>query len=111
MKLLKVFCLKLALKEVRQLPLRKRRLPGKMANEEEDRERLLQIIRDHTKRSDEHEDEFCWNWENSVRTDGYPQGSLNGRHVAFHRETAKAFIGQIDGKLVHHECRNRRCLN
>jgi hypothetical protein len=56
----------------------------------------------------------CWEWTGCVNREGYPLFHLRGQPVLAHRlsfaifRTADARPGR---HLIHHRCRNPRCLN
>lgn len=59
------------------------------------------------------EETGCWNWLGYINKSGYgmfAQGQ--GRWGLAHRWTYKTFKGQlIDGLVMDHLCRNRKCVN
>ena len=53
----------------------------------------------------------CWEWQASVRANGYGQFNLNGAKKA-HRVSYALLVGDIPNSLqLDHLCRNRRCVN
>lgn len=55
------------------------------------------------------EDE-CWNWRAGVRTDGYGQFTMSGKHWAAHRLAYTLARGDVPyGIQVLHTCDNNRC--
>lgn len=53
----------------------------------------------------------CWNWIGAVGQHGYGVFSVNSTPYLAHRFSGKLFFGDIDGKEIHHKCKNRRCVN
>lgn len=53
----------------------------------------------------------CWVWAGAVDKSGYPRWS-NGQKVKAHRASYERHKGPIPaGYHIHHECRNRLCIN
>ena len=70
------------------------------------RTRLMQSL-EQTENSD-----ICWEWQGTIRSDGYGFMSVNSRHVMAHRLSYETFVGPIPAGLqIDHLCRNRRCVN
>ncbi len=53
----------------------------------------------------------CWIWSGHTQTEGYGQFKVNYRQVLVHRFSYGFFFKLIQGFVVHHICRNRRCVN
>ena len=54
----------------------------------------------------------CWVYKGSVKYDGYPSFSLNGKSVGGHRFCYMVFHGPIaEDLVVRHRCDNPRCVN
>lgn len=54
----------------------------------------------------------CWLWTGSVRQDGYPQVSFNGRVRPAHRVSWQLENGPVPvGLFVLHKCNNPNCVN
>lgn len=54
----------------------------------------------------------CWIWQNAVSNNGYPVGGFGGRTNSVYRIVWESVNGAIsDGLELHHECRERRCVN
>jgi hypothetical protein len=54
----------------------------------------------------------CWQWTACLMTTGYGYASFRGRNRSAHRLFFELFVGPIPkGKVVHHRCRNKRCVN
>lgn len=54
----------------------------------------------------------CWIYKGSVKYDGYPSFSLNGKSVGGHRFCYTVFHGPIpEDMVVRHRCDNPRCVN
>lgn len=58
-------------------------------------------------------DGACWRWNGAISNVGYGMFALAHRkNVSAHRFAYQAFVGEItEGLNVHHECRNRWCVN
>lgn len=64
------------------------------------------------------EEAGCWIWEGSVGTHGYGMfGCFSHLHrkadvsCLAHVSAFRLFVGPIpDGKEIHHECRNKKCV-
>jgi hypothetical protein len=53
----------------------------------------------------------CWSWT-GAKIKGYPHATHNGRSVLIHRFSYSIYVGKIKpGLVVHHECRNKSCVN
>jgi len=54
----------------------------------------------------------CWNWNAAMRPNGYGQFSVNKYPHKSHRISYILTYGEIpDGKVICHNCANRRCVN
>lgn len=52
----------------------------------------------------------CWEWQGSLRGDGYGQFYAHGKHRAVHRYAH--FISTLEWPpVVRHKCDNRKCCN
>ncbi len=52
----------------------------------------------------------CWEWQGSIRGDGYGQFYAHGKHRAVHRYSH--FIATLEWPpVVRHKCDNRKCVN
>lgn len=57
-------------------------------------------------------DDGCWYWLACIATHGYGLFCGPEKLVLAHRFSYESFVGKIPKKLVvHHKCRNRRCVN
>lgn len=56
--------------------------------------------------------EGCWLWTKTLNTQGYGRFNVGGKHVSAHR-LSLVMNGRplIDGLVVDHICRVRRCIN
>lgn len=54
--------------------------------------------------------EDCWEWQGSLRGDGYGQFYAAGKHRAVHRFSHYIATYEIP-PVVRHKCDNRRCCN
>jgi hypothetical protein len=55
---------------------------------------------------------ICTDWDGKINSDGY--GELRGvGHILAHRKAWELAAGQPvpKGKVLHHSCENRRCVN
>ena len=54
----------------------------------------------------------CWNWQAKMDHDGYGHFKTGGKDVYAHRAGWEMVFGKIpEDKILHHTCRNRRCVN
>lgn len=54
----------------------------------------------------------CWEWQASLRKDGYGRFMLDREAVLAHRVCYARLIGEVPiGLVLDHLCRNRRCVN
>lgn len=54
----------------------------------------------------------CWNWIGATAGGAYPHARYKGRTINVHRFSYSVFVGPIPkGHVIHHECRNKSCLN
>jgi len=54
----------------------------------------------------------CWEWTNSISTNGYGKVFFKGKTISSHRASYTVFKGEIPkGKHVCHSCDNRKCVN
>ena len=54
----------------------------------------------------------CVEWQGRLDLDGYGTFWLDGKQRRAHRAAWLIFVGDLpDDLVVHHECRNRRCVN
>ena len=54
----------------------------------------------------------CWHWTGSAGSYGYAQVTFRGGHDSAHRLFYRVFVAAIPrGFVIHHRCRNRRCVN
>jgi len=54
----------------------------------------------------------CWNWKGSLATKGYAQIRINSKKIMAHRFSYVYWNGEIPhGLIIHHKCRNRKCVN
>lgn len=54
----------------------------------------------------------CWVYKGSVKYDGYPSFSLNGKTISGHRFCYMVFNGEIgEDQVVRHTCDNPKCVN
>ena len=54
----------------------------------------------------------CWEWTGTINLDGYGVHRWNGRQVKAHRLVYEMFCDEdISGVIVHHKCKNIRCVN
>lgn len=52
----------------------------------------------------------CWDWQASLRKQGYGQFMLNGSNELAHRVSYLIEHGTLP-ELIDHKCRNRKCVN
>jgi hypothetical protein len=60
------------------------------------------------------EETFCWRWVGSMSgRKRYGKITVRGRSRSAHRVAWEVFRdgGEIVGKQIHHECRNKSCVN
>lgn len=59
------------------------------------------------------EPDKCWEWQGLINpTTGYGRFTFNGKHISAHRCAYELSNGEIpDGKIILHECDNRKCCN
>lgn len=73
-----------------------------------DREFVVALIRAASK---VHPQTGCWEWQRG-KAKGYGRVMFGGRLVQAHRLAYEAHHGEVASCLVvHHECRNRACVN
>jgi hypothetical protein len=54
----------------------------------------------------------CWDWRGQFSVDGYPRFRIGTVDVRAHRWFYEDLVGPVPaGFHVHHECRNKRCVN
>ena len=54
----------------------------------------------------------CYEWQSTIKRDGYGQFWMNGKSVRAHRAAYELLVGDIpEGKMVLHKCDNRKCVN
>jgi hypothetical protein len=54
----------------------------------------------------------CWEWQASLKNNGYGQFGLNGRVMGSHRASYIMNFGEIPARLdVCHKCDNPKCVN
>jgi hypothetical protein len=56
----------------------------------------------------------CWQWQKSIKNDGYGRMSVGVKSttISAHRASYEAFVGPIpEGLSIDHLCRNRACVN
>ncbi len=53
----------------------------------------------------------CWLWTRTTTEAGYGQVCSDGRVRPAHRFVFEALTGRDAGEHLHHECRNRACVN
>ena len=53
----------------------------------------------------------CWNWKRAINKGGYGQTCYNSKQVGSHWLMIKLFGRHIDGLVVDHTCKNKKCCN
>jgi HNH endonuclease len=53
----------------------------------------------------------CWEWKDSLSSNGYGNWCHNKKIGTAHRATYKLFFGDPGNLLVNHKCGNRKCCN
>lgn len=54
----------------------------------------------------------CWEWQSNRDMQGYGRFCFNGEKWRAHRMSYKIFKGElIEGLVIDHLCRNKRCVN
>lgn len=54
----------------------------------------------------------CWEWSLSIRSDGYGNAWWNGKHYFAHRLSFLSHVGNLEQDIcVLHRCDNRKCIN
>ena len=54
----------------------------------------------------------CWEWQSTIKKDGYGSFHFNGRQEQAHRVSYILNTGEIpEGMKILHKCDNRKCVN
>lgn len=53
----------------------------------------------------------CWDWQRSFTAQGYVPFNWQGKKDTAHRASFEMFKEPLNGRQVHHLCRNRACVN
>lgn len=55
---------------------------------------------------------WCWPWRAYIEAQGYGIVRVGDKSRKAHRVVYELLVGPIpDGKVLHHKCENRRCVN